>query len=51
MHFLLFVCDIIEDGFPIFEIIFSSEKAAGELELLEMKEDLRHFKCCTKLLL
>ena len=34
----LFICDIIDDGFPISEIIFS-EKAAGELELLEMEED------------
>ena len=33
-----FICDIIEDGFPISEIILS-EKATGELELLEMKED------------
>ena len=33
-----FICDIIEDGFQISEIIFT-EKAAGELELLEMKED------------
>ena len=28
-----FICDIIENGFPIFEIILS-EKAAGELVLL-----------------
>ena len=33
-----FICDIIEDGFPISETILS-EKAAGELDLLEMKED------------
>ena len=33
-----FMCDIIEDGFPISEIILV-EKAAGELELLEIKED------------
>ena len=43
-----FICDIIDDGFLIPEIIHS-EKAAGDLELLEMKEDL--IKCCTKLLL
>ena len=34
----LIIWDIIEDGFPISEIILS-EKAAGELELLEIKED------------
>ena len=34
----LFIGDIIEDGFPNSEIILS-EKATGELELLEMKED------------
>ena len=32
-----FIYDIIEDGFQICEIILS-EKEAGELELLEMKE-------------
>ena len=31
-----FICDIIEDGFPISEITLS-EKAAGKLELLEIK--------------
>ena len=34
-----FICDIIEDGFPISEVILS-EKAARDLELLEMKENL-----------
>lgn len=33
-----FICDITEDGFPISEIILT-EKASGELELLELKED------------
>ena len=33
-----FICDIIEDGFPISEVILS-EKAARDLELLEMKGD------------
>ena len=33
-----FISEIIEDGFPICEIILS-KKAAEELELLEMKED------------
>lgn len=48
----LFICDINEDGFSISEIILT-EKAAGELELLEMKEDqaLRERKCSTNLFL
>ena len=33
-----FICDIIEGGFPISQIILS-EKPAMELELLEMEED------------
>ena len=33
-----FICDSVEDGFPISEIILTV-KAAGELNLLEMKED------------
>ena len=36
-----FICDIIEDGFPFSKIILG-EKAAGELELLEMKETISH---------
>ena len=32
------ICDIIEDGFQISEIILT-EKVARELELLDMKED------------
>ena len=33
-----FICDIIEDGFPISEVILV-KKAVAELELLDMKED------------
>ena len=33
-----FICDTIDDRFPISEIILT-EKAAGELALFEMKED------------
>ena len=33
-----FICDTIEYEFPLSEIIFS-EKAAGESEVIDMKED------------
>lgn len=33
-----FACNIVEDGFSISEVLLA-EKASGELELLEMKED------------